>query len=187
MIEHATHSLLVAGQPTLTAPLCEALAARSTHVERATYDEAASLLTTSAFDGIALVPTLVSHGTELGWDSVQHELTNVFRLVQGCIRASSTEGRGGHLFGLVPANAAMGDPADCHGSALAGGVLSLWRTLALEVVKFKMTANVVLYGERTDWRDLAAMIQTLLSQSHGTITGQEIYADAGLDGGRLHP
>ncbi|MFP3570437.1 hypothetical protein SB772_41045, partial [Paraburkholderia sp. SIMBA_030] len=89
------------------------------------------------------------------WDSVQHELTDVFRVVQEFVQRTSPEGRGGHLLALAPAEAAMGDPADCHGSALAGGVLSLWRTLSLEVVKFKMTANVVLYGEQTDWGDLA--------------------------------
>jgi NAD(P)-dependent dehydrogenase (short-subunit alcohol dehydrogenase family) len=187
MIEHFTHSLLVAGPPTLTEPLGDSLAGRGIQVERASYDQAVGLLTTSAFDGVALVPTLLSHGAEVGWDTVQFELTNVFRLVQEYIRSSATEGRSGHLFGLVPAESAMGDPADCHGSALAGGVLSLWRTLSLEVVKFNMTANVVLYGGQTDWGDLAGMIHTLMSQDHGTITGQEIYADAGRDGGRLHP
>ncbi|WP_371881407.1 hypothetical protein [Caballeronia sp. S22] len=171
----------------MTSPLGAALAQRSIHVERAVYDLADELLMTSAFDGVAVVPTLLSHDAGVAWDTVQHELTGVFRLVQQYIRAVSAEGRGGHIFGLVPANAAMGDPADCHGSALAGGMLSFWRTLALEVVKFRMTANIVLYGERTDWGDLAAMIHTLMSQNQGTITGQEIYADAGRDGGRLHP
>jgi hypothetical protein len=85
----------------------------------------------------------------------------------------------------------MGDPLNSGSSGLAGGMLSLFRTLALELKKVNMTANSVLYecadGRLVGSTDLASVIATLIGQHDGAITGQEIFAFAGQDAGRLRP
>jgi len=85
----------------------------------------------------------------------------------------------------------MGDPADSGASALGGGMLSLVRTLALELKKLRMTANAVLFEPAVDnianSADVAALVETLVLQSGCAISGQTIFACSATDAGRLHP
>ncbi len=142
-------------------------------------------------DGLLVAPALPVAAAQNVWSTVAEALTDAFEEVQRYVRANTSSKRGGHVVALLPAEAGMGDPEDSGSSALAGGMLSMFRTLALELRKLGMTANVVLY-EHADGRvagaeDVASAISMLIRQGSGTITGQEIFAFAGQDAGRLRP
>ena len=139
-------------------------------VRAADYLQAAAAVEAGDADPLVLVPTLETGNPAEAWERVAEELTRNFELIQRFVRLAIARKSGGHVVVLLPAKAAMGDPSDSAAAALAGGMLSLVRTLALEFRKLGMTANMVLFE----------------SASGGTV-GQAIYATGASDAGRLHP
>jgi hypothetical protein len=85
----------------------------------------------------------------------------------------------------VPAADAMGDPDDAAGSALAGGLLSLGRTWAIELRKTGVPVNCVMVD--ADLAACAPLLATLAQQPDCAMTGQEIFVAHGSDVGRLRP
>lgn len=96
---------------------------------------------------------------------------------------------------VIDADAAMGDSESLTEeryweATLAGALLSMSRTLAIELVKGSHTVNTVL--ARTEWQTrldngIWQQIEVLLAQTQAIITGQQIFAVAGGDTGRLRP
>jgi hypothetical protein len=125
-----------------------------------------------------------------GWDAVAAELTRSFAQVQQ-YTAGMEAGARKHVIVLIPAAAAMGDPQQPRASALAGGLLSMFRTFALEFRKGGTSANALMYelanGEVAGGDALAATVGALVGQSAAHITGQEVFAWSGQDSGRLRP
>lgn len=119
-----------------------------------------------------------------------------FALIQAALAAWQPD-RPGRLLILLPGEAAMGDPGRPVESALAGAMLSLCRTVALEVRKRPVTINAVMYrpssgtddaeAARSRWAGVAAQIRTLAQPACRDVNGQEIFVTAALDVGRLHP
>jgi NAD(P)-dependent dehydrogenase (short-subunit alcohol dehydrogenase family) len=75
-------------------------------------------------------------------------------------------------------------------SAVTNGVLSMARTLAIELARDSVTVNVLAIDTvvGTELRGaLAAQLSALLGPGGQHITGQEIYLTAGSDLGRLRP
>jgi len=110
---------------------------------------------------------------------------------------------GGRLVFLLPYAPLLGAPGCVAPSAVTNGVLSMARTLAIELARDQISVNVLAIDdnrlldeglhERGDvGRDgvagvLATQLAALLGPDGGEITGQEIYLTAGSDLGRLHP
>lgn len=107
------------------------------------------------------------------------------------LRALERSNLHGHLIILTPADCAMGDPDDLAGSILVGALISLKRTFALEFIKHGFTANCIFFVyQDKDILDLETLVRTirlLTEQPGATMTGQEIFLAAGLEGGRLRP
>jgi len=152
----------------------------------------------SPFDCLLLAPANASpsqSSATLG--EVSDALTVNFAMTKAAINHFEKTSTAGRLVSLVPGDAAMGDPTSLIHSAIAGGMLSLFRTVALELRKTSMTANTIMYApskdpvsakeEMIDAHGITVLINALLSvDSHG-INGQEIYSLGGADVGRLHP
>jgi len=141
--------------------------------------------------GLLVAPALSMTEGPDRWANTAAELTSVFSLVQAYVRNEALREHGRHVVALIPAGAAMGDAQDPATSALAGGMLSLFRTLALEFAKFDMTANCLMVdqvnGRLAGAQEVAAMIRSLVDQRHATISGQQIFAFGARDAGRLRP
>lgn len=182
--------LLACEEAGLAALLVKALAERIVTVRSASYAEAGGALDAHP-RAIIIAPALSARAPAPSWSEVAEELTRNFEFIQRFVRQCIAGKRGGHVVALLPALAAMGDPSDSGTSALCGGMLSLVRTLALELRKVEMTANAVFFqregGNAGHARELAALLQTLVAQAGHAITGQAIYACGGADAGRLHP
>lgn len=181
--------LLASEQPAMLADLADALRRRGMTASALGYAQAEARLDAAA--SILLLPTLAQHGQPDSWTAVAQELTRSFCLIQSFVRAAVGRQAGGHVVALLPAAAAMGDPADHGMSALAGGMLSLVRTLALEFRKLGMSANALLFEQTgvslAHSGEIAALAQALVSQPGHAVSGQSIFAWAGADAGRLHP
>lgn len=173
-------------RPTLLADVVQELRSRGQDVRNGSYTDAAPDVTT-----LVVVPSIGARDTNDLWAAVNDELTRNFELIQQHVKRRIESNSVGHVVALLPAAAAMGNPSDVAASALVGGMLSLVRTLTLEFRKLGMSANAVMFDFRGDAlahaEDVAAMVQTLVTQPGHAITGQTIYACAGSDAGRLHP
>ncbi len=94
----------------------------------------------------------------------------------------------GRLVFVLPAAPLMAVTGGAAGSAVAGGVLSIARTLAIELARESVTVNVVAVdADCAATSALTAQLTTLLGPGGEQITGQEIYLTAGSDLGRLRP
>jgi hypothetical protein len=182
--------LLASNENGLAVSLTQALAERGVAARGVRYPDAAAALEDPP-TAIVVAPALAEEDPGSIWREVANELTRNFELVQSYVRQCIANKRRGHVVALLPAAAAMGDPADSGTSALCGGMLSFVRTLALELRKLDMTVNAVFFesrdGNPEHAGELAALLQTLGGQAGHAITGQAIYACAGCDAGRLHP
>lgn len=183
--------LIACEEATQLTGLGEALSARSFSTRTTDYAEAAAALEAEHCSQLVVVPALATIDATDTWTCVAEELTRNFELIQRFVRRMIARNSAGHVIVLLPAAAAMGDPSDGGASALAGGMLSLVRTLALELKKFGMTANAVLFeragGAMGHTVEVAALVETLAAQRGGAISGQAIYACSASDAGRLHP
>ena len=115
---------------------------------------------------------------EIG-DVLARVLAEVQRVLPGLSGA-------GRLVFLLPAEAALGRPHAVAAGAVAGGVLSMARTLAIELDRDGITVNTLLYAEGAE-NAVAHQVSALLAAEGADITGQEIYVTAGSGLGRLRP
>jgi NAD(P)-dependent dehydrogenase (short-subunit alcohol dehydrogenase family) len=89
---------------------------------------------------------------------------------------------------VLPHAPLMGASGSVAASAVAGGLLSMARTLAIELARDAVTVNTVAVDATSPpVPGLSAQLRTLLGSGGETITGQEIYLTAGSDLGRLRP
>lgn len=103
-------------------------------------------------------------------------------------RAAAAFAAGGRLVFVLPHAPLLGTAAGAGASAVTNGVLSMARTLAIELARDGVTVNVVAVdGGRPSVRALAAALEVLLGDAGGDVTGQEIYLTAGTDLGRSRP
>lgn len=140
---------------------------------------------------LILSPRVTSGETDV-WCAAEGVIVETYAAARDFfLRALERSNVHGHLIILSPADCAMGDPNDLAGSILAGALISLKRTLALEFLKHGFTANCIFVGYRNkdilDLETLARTIRLLAEQPGATITGQEIFLAAGLESGRLKP
>lgn len=160
---------------------------------------AAHLLSHSGpFDGVLLAPAFVDGPDDPSVDDLLDVLTCCFGCIKAAIASFEARAVAGRVIALLPGGATMGEPGEVINSALAGAMLSLFRTVALEMRSTPVTVNTLVYATRAaegppggevlgDPEALASMIASLLGSGAGGINGQEIYALAGADVGRLHP
>jgi NAD(P)-dependent dehydrogenase (short-subunit alcohol dehydrogenase family) len=95
---------------------------------------------------------------------------------------------GGRLVFVLPHAPLMGASGSVAASAVVGGLLSMARTLAIELARDAVTVNTVALDAASPCSSaLAAQLRTLLGPGGETVTGQEIYLTAGSDLGRLRP
>ncbi|GAA4709484.1 hypothetical protein GCM10023215_58850 [Pseudonocardia yuanmonensis] len=99
---------------------------------------------------------------------------------------------GGRLVFVLPAEPLMAVPGGAAASAVTNGVLSMARTLSIELARDAVAVNVLaVAAEDANAIDpagpLAAQLAALLGPGGERITGQEIYLTGGSDLGRLRP
>ncbi|HEY0454448.1 hypothetical protein [Actinophytocola sp.] len=97
--------------------------------------------------------------------------------------------RGGRLVFVLPPGPLMAASGYAGASAVTNGVLSMARTLAIELAHDSVTVNVLAIdtvGTELPGA-LAGQLAALLGPGGQHITGQEIYLTAGSDLGRLRP
>jgi NAD(P)-dependent dehydrogenase (short-subunit alcohol dehydrogenase family) len=101
--------------------------------------------------------------------------------------------RGGRLVFVLPSGPLMAATGSAGAAAVTNGVLSMARTLAIELARDSVTVNVLALDTRLAAAAvglaaaLAEQLATLLGPGGQYITGQEIYLTAGSDLGRLRP
>ncbi|MBK4720909.1 hypothetical protein JJL56_18770 [Azospirillum sp. YIM DDC1] len=150
------------------------------------------------FDGLLLAPAFVDGPDDPTVDDLLDVLTSCFSCVKAAVASFEERAVVGRVIALLPGGATMGEPGEAINSALAGAMLSLFRTVALEMRTTPVTVNTLVYAMHTadepaggellgDPEALASMIASLLGSGARGINGQEIYALAGADVGRLHP
>lgn len=85
---------------------------------------------------------------------------------------------------VLPADPVMGISGGAAASAVTNAVLSMARTLAIELARDGTSVNVLAVGSTTA---LQAQLAALLGEGGRDITGQEVYLTGGTDLGRVHP
>jgi NAD(P)-dependent dehydrogenase (short-subunit alcohol dehydrogenase family) len=120
---------------------------------------------------------------------VAEPLADVLLAVQQALPALRAAGAGRLVF-VLPVGPVMGEPSAGAAAAVAGGVLSMARTLAIELGRDGVTVNVVVVDPlRLDELGpaLAGEFAALLGNGGAGLTGQEIYVTGGVELGRLRP
>jgi hypothetical protein len=92
----------------------------------------------------------------------------------------------GRLVFVLPHDAVLGKPHAVAAGAVTGGILSLARTLAIELARVGVTVNTLLVADGAETA-VARQVATLVAADAADITGQEIYVTAGRGLGRLRP
>ncbi|GAA5165350.1 MULTISPECIES: SDR family oxidoreductase [Amycolatopsis] len=95
-------------------------------------------------------------------------------------------GHSGRIVFLLPHDVALGRPHATAAGAVAGALLSMARTLAIELGRDGITVNTILYAEGTE-PAVAGQVAALVAPAGDAVTGQEIYVTAGSGLGRLRP
>jgi NAD(P)-dependent dehydrogenase (short-subunit alcohol dehydrogenase family) len=126
---------------------------------------------------------------ELDDDRLDREVGDALAAVLDDVqRAVATFAAGGRLVFVLPHAPLLGTTDGAAASAVTNGVLSMARTLAIELARDGVTVNVIAVdGDGPSERALAAELAVLLGDAGGDVTGQEIYLTAGTDLGRLRP
>jgi len=89
---------------------------------------------------------------------------------------------------VLPSAPLMATAGGAAASAVTNGVLSMARTLAIELAREDVTVNVVAVDpEACAVAALAAQLGVLLGDGGDAVTGQEIYLTSGTDLGRIRP
>ncbi|GAA4879010.1 hypothetical protein [Actinomycetospora straminea] len=116
--------------------------------------------------------------TDVG-DTLDAVLADVRAVLDGAVH---------RLVFVLPAAPLMATAGGAAASAVTGGVLSMARTLAIELAREQVAVNVVAVDPRaTTVAALAGQLGVLLGEGGEAITGQEIYLTAGTDLGRIRP
>ncbi|MFC5142954.1 hypothetical protein ACFPK1_32360 [Actinomycetospora rhizophila] len=103
-------------------------------------------------------------------------------------RAAGAFSGGGRLVVVLPHAPLLGIPGGVAASAVTNGVLSMARTLAIELARDGVTVNVLAVDAAApSIRALTAGLEALLGDAGADVTGQEVYLTAGTDLGRLRP
>lgn len=118
--------------------------------------------------------------------SVINSLCAAFEVVQTAWADIVAAGTSGRLIVVAPASAALGDSEQIPASAVTGGLISMVRSLAIELAKSGGTANTIL-EDPGDEATTDGLITHLASPHATGITGQELYTAGILSTGRLHP
>ncbi|ALE73543.1 hypothetical protein AD006_19360 [Pseudonocardia sp. EC080610-09] len=89
---------------------------------------------------------------------------------------------------VLPHTPLMAVAGGAAASAVANGILSMARTLAIELARDRVSVNVVALDPAAPAvAALAAQLTVLAGEGGDAVTGQEIYLTAGTDLGRLRP
>jgi NAD(P)-dependent dehydrogenase (short-subunit alcohol dehydrogenase family) len=124
---------------------------------------------------------------ELDDERLEREVGDALATVLEHARAAVDAGAG-RLVVVLPHAPLMGVTGGAAASAVTNGVLSMARTLALELARDGVTVNVLAVDAAAPAvASLAAALEALLGEGGGDVTGQEIYLTAGTDLGRLRP
>jgi NAD(P)-dependent dehydrogenase (short-subunit alcohol dehydrogenase family) len=95
---------------------------------------------------------------------------------------------GGRLVFVLPHTPLMAAPGCAAASAVTNGVLSMARTLAIELARDAIAVNVVVLDAADPAVPaLSGLLSGLLGPGGTAVTGQEIYLTSGTDLGRLRP
>lgn len=153
-------------------------------------DEISSVL--PEFNALILMPSVQSGaGLHDAAEEAGAVLTACFALMKAALARFEATATPGRLISVLPVDAAMGDPGDPANSAAAGGMLSLFRTVSMELKRLPVTANTIVVPALEDGGQAveggAAMIRALCASDAQQVNGQEIYAAGAADVGRLHP
>jgi NAD(P)-dependent dehydrogenase (short-subunit alcohol dehydrogenase family) len=119
---------------------------------------------------------------------VADPLADVLAQVQTAVPALRADG--GRLVFVLPAAPLMGEPSGTAAGAVTGGVLSMARTLAIELARDGVAVNTLAVDtERLDevGPAVAAQLAALLGPAGAAVTGQQVHVTAGSDLGRLRP
>ncbi|ANY06361.1 hypothetical protein [Pseudonocardia sp. HH130630-07] len=141
-----------------------------------------------AVPAAVLVPRLPAPGplADLTDALLTSEVTDVLDSVLTDVR-TVLDGVGRLVF-VLPHDPLMGAPGATAASAVANGVLSMARTLAIELARDAITVNVVAVDAAAPAvAALAGQLAVLTGDAGDAVTGQEIYLTAGTDLGRLRP
>lgn len=97
-------------------------------------------------------------------------------------------GEVGRLVFVLPHAPLMAVTGGTAASAVTNGVLSMARTLSVELARDRVTVNVVAVDATAPAvKALAGQLAVLTGEAGDTVTGQEIYLTSGIDLGRLRP
>ncbi|SFN59600.1 hypothetical protein SAMN05216207_101769 [Pseudonocardia ammonioxydans] len=135
-----------------------------------------------------LVPRVPATGplTELSDDRLDDEVAGPLGAVLADVQA--VLGEVDRLVFVLPHAPLMALAGGSAASAVANGVLSMARTLAIELARDRVTVNVVAVDPAAPAvAALADQLTVLTGGSGDAVTGQEIYLTAGTDLGRLRP
>ncbi len=88
---------------------------------------------------------------------------------------------------VLPAAATLGEAGYSVTSAFCGGVLSLARTLAIELRRQHIRVNTLMVDQHLPGVVASVATQVTALMSMPGVTGQEIYLADGLDCGRIRP
>ena len=116
------------------------------------------------------------------------QLKDVVQQTQDAVEHfQSVETDGATMAVLLPADAALGRANASLAGALTDGLMSFFRTIAIELLKDAISVNVVFYDSLDD--EDAAAVGALLDayRNAPSITGQETYTGRGPNLGKVKP
>ena len=125
-----------------------------------------------------------AHTLEL---DVTTRLTDLVIGFQTAVKRMLEHHSGGRIVLVVPAEHALGQAGDAAAGALAGGIISMCRTLAMELKRKSIAVNVVFADIDGDVPAALKPQLDLLLSLDSWMTGQEIWVGAGLEMGRNRP
>lgn len=141
-----------------------------------------------AVPAAVLVPRIppVAPLAELTDDRLTTEVTDALDAV--LIDVQAVLGEVGRLVFVLPHAPLMAVTGGTAASAVANGVLSMARTLAIELARDRVAVNVVAVDATAPAvHALGGQLAVLMGAAGDAVTGQEIYLTSGTDLGRLRP
>lgn len=147
---------------------------------------------------VCIVPSLAAALPAPEWTAahlaaaVGDPLVWVVHEVQSVIVPLIEAGKPGRIVIILPAEEALGRAGDAAAGAVCGGILSMARTLSLELKRKAITVNVVCvdtgscYEKPAIAQALRGQLELLLRRD-SWITGQEIWVTDGTEAGRVRP
>ncbi|MFC9840274.1 hypothetical protein ACFVKB_41885 [Rhodococcus sp. NPDC127530] len=133
-------------------------------------------------------PLPFAASTEEDLEDAKALIADVVHSLQSAVTKFREQGIAhGSVAVLVPAKAVLGESRSVLPGLVGGAVLSLCRTMAIELKKDSVSLNTVLHGDFSV-AECAAIASLLhVFRSSPALTGQEIYTADGPDLGRIKP